>query len=1191
MYLKKLDICGFKSFADRVSLSFSDGITTVIGPNGSGKSNIVDAMKWVLGEQSVKSLRGLMMEDVLYKGNENRRAGNIASVSITLRNENRFLPIDFNEVSITRKLYRDGESEYLINNNPTRLKDIIDLIADSGISKSGYSILSQGEIDIILKNNPVERRIIFEEAAGIIRFKNRKKAALSKLKSVDEDLVRLKDILLEKEKYLSSLSRQVSKARRYKELREDLIKKVEGAYKYELKKLKEDIIKKEEILKSLQEQRIQLETSITIVEANIEIQKEFLSQIRDELYFQKQNVDKTNQILQQLEIELNNLKNKKDNNILQINRLKRVMQDNLLKIEEIKKNIADLKEEESKLLKDKETAESQLLSSKEKFQMKKSEVENYKSEFSVIQTEYDNLKSSEIKLEQEINYLKKDIENNKSQKNELKDILNNKEEYIKELRNKSAEISDNKKGVEEYILNLNNSIDKTKMEIFQLKKEYESFLNEVNKLQREANQISGQLKLLEELNNSFEGYLKGVKHFLKDKKNDNLKLLTDVLEVSETYESIIENYLNDKLQILILENLNNFEKYLTDIETNKLSNVYFFISSKFENKSVPANFIDILKEDGVICFARDAIKTNDRYSDFINHILRNVVIVEKINDALNISKKYNEATFLTLNGDIYENGILIVNKNSDNTGLIKRKRETKEYKIKFERLQNELQIISLRINNINNEINNKEFEIKKLNDKFQEKNLYLRDLTNDEKSLKNELQKTGTDIENYENKLNWFAQKEKEQLTKLEEKSTEFESVKIRQNEVRELYEEKEKSISDNEAELSLLNEEYYNSSINFNNYQSQLVSLNSKLKLYNEQIESLKKSNEKNNAEIEELKLDSSKIEERMNSNSGKINETISNRNLLQEIVKKIYNNEKIQQQKLDELFIIKDNNNSKLKLLNDEIHLQELTLNETNNSINSLKMIAKEKYTLEVQELISDDEIEYDETVLEDLKNEIKRIEEKISNIGAVNIDAIQEYEELKKEFDFITKQKEDLEKAESDLKELIKKIDKESKEKFIETFEKAKENFSKIIAKIFVGGEGELKLLDEEDVLETGIDIIVRMPGKRFQTISLLSGGEKTMVSIALLFSLFEIKPSPFCILDEIDAALDDANILRFIQLVKDFQKYTQFIIITHNKLTMEMSDTIYGVTMEEVGISKILSFKLENKKDNEKELVAN
>jgi len=1186
--LKKIDIIGFKSFADKIVLNFDEGITTIIGPNGSGKSNIVDAMKWVLGEQSAKSLRGTEMEDVLFKGNENRRASNFASVTVTLRNENRILPIDFNEVSITRKLFRDGTSEYLINNNPARLKDIVDLIADSGINKSGYSILSQGEIDIVLKNNPVERRVIFEEASGIMRFKNRKKIALNKLKSVDEDLVRLKDILLEKERYLNSLQKQVAKARRYKELKEELLKKVEVNYKYELKKLIKELKEKEEVLKKLEEKRGEIERSITINEANIEIQKDYLSQIRDELFIQKSSLEKINKKLQDYEIELNNYKNKKENNIIQITRLKRRNQENDEKEIELKNIINKNKEEEEKIRAAKNEAEQKLNEIRAKFEKENKEYEKSREEYNKLQRELQELKSLEIKSNEELIYLKKEIESYTLQKSELKNNLFDKEKYINEIKNKFEVVQQERKKIDEYINNLKVTIEKGNKEILDLKKEEEIINNEINKIQKEISQITGQLNLINELNQTFEGYLKGVKYFLKDKKNEKLKLLTDYIEVKAEYEAIIENYLSEKLQILLVEEKEKINSYLEEIKNNKLTNVYFYLNNASQIKVKEFNN-EILKEEGIICFAREIIKCPENLNGLINYLFEKVVIIDRIENVLKIADKYDDIIFLTLNGEVYNNGILIVNKKAESSGLIKRKREKKELIENIEKLQNQLKSKAAKLENIKKEITNKEYNNKKLSEIYQEKIINLRDLINDEKTLNNEIKKSSEDIEKFENRLNWFDLKEKEIIKKIDEKETILEQVKINKNNKFDQFTEKEELIKINEKKLNEIKNEVYTLSLNYNNYKEQANSIIEKNKILEEQLKKIIEEKERNQNEIKNLENDIVNIESKIKWINELTIKSVEEQKNLQILINKININEKKALEKLDNYYREKENLNAGLKIINEKYHIEELNIKETGNNINSLKIIAKEKYTLSI-EPINEEELYKQEEEIEDekigeIKEEIKKIEERLNNIGSVNIEAINEYEELKKEFDFIIKQKEDLEKAESDLKELIRKIDKESKEKFVETFNKAKENFSKIIGRIFEGGEGELKLLDEDNVLESGIDIIVRMPGKKFQTITLLSGGERSMVAIALLFSLFEIKPSPFCILDEIDAALDDVNILRFLKLVQEFKNTTQFIIITHNKLTMEMSDNIYGVSMEEAGISKVLSFRFEKEKKEE------
>ena len=980
MYLKEIKAYGFKSFADKTSIEFGKNINGIVGPNGSGKSNIVDAVRWVLGEQSMKSLRGDSSLDVIFSGSESRKPLNSASVTLVFDNEDRSLPIDFNEVSIKRMAFRTGENEYYINNERVRLKDITELLTDSGTAKESFNIISQGKIDEILSNKPEDRRTIFEEAAGVLKYKRRKEEALRKLDKTNQNLNRVNDIINELSNNIAPLEDSSNKAKRYIELKDRLSNIEVAVIAKEIKDLNFEYQEGKKKIEELSNEITKVITDSSTYDIDILKYKEKLKEVRDDI--NKKHV---------LLIELS----KKEEKITSDIRL--LQERNKYRGEEskISNNIISLKEE--------------ILSIKNK-------INNYNNDIQILDTKISNINNN-------INEYKSKIDNLVVRKN-----------------------------------NINNNIVKNNRDI-----------------------DSGKYKI-EYLENNLDNNLsipKQVKNILDNPKFTGVhNVISSLIEVDSRYSVSINTALGGASSYLVVDTPNVAKELIYYLKNNNLGRATFYPLSSINSRYIDNDTLLLLEnEDGFVGVASSLVKYDSKYTNIINNVLGNVIVADSIEMANVLSSKINRRyKIVTLDGQV-------INVGGSLTGGSVLK-SISPISIKYE---------------------------------LEEENKKINILENKNKDLLKEIDSIDKDINSLNNELYKFKEERVEYFSKKESTS---ENITQNSN----LLEEKEKelkdltNISNNESEEdSLINS---------------LYKIKEEISEINKNIVLLKEEENKCNSEINELE------------------DTRSHSNSLANKKEKELNNLNVMINRID------------VKLDN----LLECLTNDYNMTYD----FASLNYKLDMD--------------IDEAKKEVLRLKDNISILGNVNLDAPLEYEKAKERFDFLTNQKNDLINAENTLYDIIKEMDTVMKERFLDTFEKVKIEFKNVYRELFKGGRAELTLTDPDNILETGIEIKAEPPGKKLQSISLLSGGEKTFTAISLLFAILNIRPVPFCLFDEVEAALDDANVEAFGKYLDKYRDNTQFIIITHKKKTMEYADILYGITMEESGVSKIVSVKLEDiKKD--------
>lgn len=1064
MYFKKLELIGFKSFAEKTLLRFEPGITAVVGPNGCGKSNVFDSIRWALGEQSIKSLRGSKMEDVIFNGTEKIPALGFAEVSLTLSNEARILPIDYEEVTITRRLYRSGESEYLLNNNPVRLKDINELLMGSGIGAESYSLVEQGKIDQVLSSKPEDRRMVFDEATGVSKYKAKKKEALRKLEETDNNLLRVNDIILEVKRQISSIERQASKARRYKEFFEKLKDLEIKLALNEINQLTTKHKDLESIKSDLEQKVVQLTSNLndlskkkTIHQEEIESLNHEIINLNNELINNQNSIERGTQHIKLNEDRVVELKNRlqvietQKNNL--ITRIKH-SQENLTKINLNLSKINEESQEKEMLLEDKELKFKEIEKLMHRAQERIKQANGKTFEIVSLKTKFNN---ELIDISSSLNSLN-------ARKRRLETEL---------IKTKQEKVS-----VQNELEALKSQLDELRINYQNIKIEVDSAKESLNKVNIEINNIDEQIKKLNETKIRLESQ----KEFLQE-----LKLQYEDMPSAKDAELIIKNFDN--------------------IDKEEISGIIA--------KAKSVSFDDVNKVCRIVCevklFSLD-IKNIDKKIEQID------LQIQDKDKILNLkkeqAKKQNE-----------EIEILESNIQKEQISLADKEAVLKNFQANFDKISEELSLL--------------EFEQKDVEENINK-------LTERGVESKKELEKLNQEGENQENIING-SQSEISTNSKIRESllleitkiRTELNSIKTKENDLSMTSAMLERSLSaENDA---------------FKAQEIEKVDCKTKITELEQESSRLK-------IEIENLKNKTVQIQ----SNLKIKNEALSQK---ENILAELKNEENNQNYEIDEN--------------RESLHKQQLNIQENTFKLNQIKerMLQVYQYNID-QENQASELIDIDTLTA---KQEIDSLRKKVDSFGTVNLVAIEELEELKERYNFLEQQQKDLITAKESLSEAIRKINRITKKIFLDTFQIVAKEFKNYFRLLYGGGDAELFLLDEENVLESGIEIICRPPGKKLQNILLLSGGEKSLAAIALIFAIFKTKPAPFCVLDEIDAALDESNVDRFSRMLKDFAKISQFIVITHNKKTIVHADVMYGITMEQSGISKIVSVKLgENKK---------
>ncbi len=1188
MYLSKLEILGFKSFAQKTQINFNQGITSIVGPNGCGKTNVVDALRWCLGEQKSGVLRSDKMENVIFNGTATRKPMGMAEVSLTIENNKGILPTEYTDVTITRRIFRSGESEYLLNKNICRLKDITNLFMDTGIGTNAYSVIELKMIETILSNKADERRNMFEEAAGVNKYKLRRRLALKKLDEVKSDLTRVNDIVSEVEKKVASLERQAKRADRYNvltsQLRELEIDLSERELALFILKIDESKQNKEINFK----QKIQFESDIARLEDEIKTAREKLVDIENELK------EKRNEITLQTE-----------------------------KIFNVQNSIALNRERKNSLIKNKERFSTELSELNQQFEEAKSIIDtggtilsdfatriSYQEkqkatlEFSV-EEQLKVLEQKKLELKAQSDILLENFKEITGRENELKNteaVLESKQRIISKLNEKILSLTNNIAKTVGFIEELGNDKDEIQNKIAEAESEYLKKQNEKEKIEQELNKlrakeldqksviktIKDKIVFIQNLIDNLEGVSKGAKALLDNRswaKGENT-ILAHIGDSDEKYRFAVEAALKNNLNNVLVESLEDLKRGIEYLRFNDIGKASFYLPHLEEmNNNGLLNkiqsFIDkrkakkLEKENGFISWANLCVQTEAKWKPFFDKILKNICIVDDLEKAFELNTRYGNFNFATLNGDyVSKDGVIEAGSTPRlDDSLFGRKQL-------LENLQKEFPQHEKNLTETQSEINSKELVLNSIDLKVlsERGRLLVNDLANVEKQIAQfefEKTKTNDEVEKIQQEIKDHAA----ESNLLDNKKSKLESLLNAEVALRDSEEKKKKSIETEFTEI----EKRYNQLVSDRNELNISIervvgekrNTENAIKRAEESIttitNSITKRNEDITSAVSEIEIVDKKILQheqdltQLEEEKNNLNKQLAEIEVRYESLRKEVNEKEAQLKSL----------RSEREKVSDQIHYSDITIKELDIKTNNLIDHIKENYSLTLEKKTFDDLQSFD---FKQRTDEVQELKSKVKNLGPINLVAHSEYQEEKERLEFLHKQRDDLVESEKDIVKTIEEINNTAQTQFMETFENIRGHFIKIFRSLFnPGDEADLKIEENADPLEAKIEIIAKPKGKRPTSIELLSGGEKTLTAIALLFAIYLVKPSPFCILDEIDAPLDDANIDRFTKIIEDFSKETQFIVVTHNKRTMEAANTLYGVTMQEEGVSKLVSVR--------------
>ena len=1178
MYLKSIEINGFKSFANRIVFKFNNGITGIVGPNGSGKSNVGDAVRWVLGEQSAKQLRGSKMEDVIFSGTELRKPQGFAYVAITLDNSDHKLPIDYNEVTVARRVYRSGESEYLINGVVSRLKDVNSLFFDTGIGKEGYSIIGQGQIERILSGKPEERRELFDEAAGIVKYKKNKATTEKSLESERENLARVNDILRELERQVGPLKEQSETARKYLIFKDELKKLDINAFLLDVDNNKEQLSDFEGKLAVVEEDGARLRQEFELakdeyerIEAELEDYNGKLDEVKNEIHEKKLSNQKCEGEINVIEQQIIASKQNSDSITEQIDKAK-------ADIARYKEALDGYYEEKLKLDERLDEADDVVDKANERYESLKnkiadaeSEIENSKGEIIEYLNEGGTLKAKVGRYDTML----ENIQLRKAQLNQR--FLENKSDEEKYKAEKAS--------LDEKVGSIDEKKSSLNAELTRLKTALEENTNAINDNQSNIRNYNNSIvslgskkEALRNLTERYDGYGNSIRRVMEQKERfpGIVGVVADIIEVGKEYETAIETALGGSIQNIVTEDAETAKKMIAFLKQNKYGRATFL---PIDTIAVRQNMnSDAERENGVIGLASNLVSFDRKYQTIITHLLGRIYVVDNIDNAIRISRKYKQSLrIVTLEGELINPGGAMTGgtfKNSSN--LLGRKRELDEIDEQIEEFKKKLDICekqSVTLQADRDDIKNKrDLADKELQQLNIEGNTYSLNLNQANAKL-SEIERIYAGIGRENNEI-------EKQIKDINANKEElYNSNRKQEDAVKELevrIDELEKQLVTDKKALEEAQENVSRLGIEFNTVKQQ----------YDFVLQNIKRvKTECQNADetLNSLNLRLSNGSDEVRSLTEKINEAKA---LVEENNRII----QIKEQKLKEYAEAKEKLNeshkeffNKRDQLSEQINGLDKSAFKLNAAIERLSEQSENlnNYMWEEYELTYNSAADFKDDTLSDitsLKREITAVKSKIKQLGDVNVNAIEDYKQVSERYAFLKAQHDDITKAEENLLNIINELDRAMREQFAEKFKEIRIMFSKVFKELFGGGKADLELVDDEDILETGIKIHAQPPGKKLQNMMQLSGGEKSLTAIALLFAIQSLKPSPFCLLDEIEAALDDSNVKRFAKYLNKLTKDTQFIVITHRKGTMEAADILYGITMQEKGVSTLVSVSM-------------
>ena len=1182
MYLKSIEIQGFKSFANKIVFKFHNGITGIVGPNGSGKSNVADAVRWVLGEQRIKQLRGASMQDVIFSGTEMRKPLGYAYVAITLDNSDHQLAIDFDEVTVARRIYRSGESEYLLNGAPCRLKDVNELFYDTGIGKEGYSIIGQGQIDKILSGKPEERRELFDEAAGIVKFKKRKVAAQKKLEDEKQNLVRVNDILSELEKQIGPLEKQSETAKIYLKKKEELKTLDVNMFLLENNRLQEQLKNAQDKFEIANNDLEQTTAQYEKIKEEYEQIQGQIEQLDESIESDRTSLTDTSMLRGKLEGEINVLKEQiksaqsnEEHFMSRKEAVSKEMNARLLDKEGILADKKVIDEQVAEIEKERNEAREKLLAVQGRIEELNNDIESGKNTIIDALNSRATIKSKLGRYDtmtEQINIRKAELT---SRLLRIKSDEAQQEATIKQLEEEFEKIN-------EQIRSLNDAQEQKEEKLALIREELAGKDQKLRDTQVSYHQEKSKLEALTNLTERYEGYGGSVKRVMecKDKEKGIIGVVADIIKVEKKYETAIETALGGNIQNIVTDDEETAKRMIAFLKQNKAGRATFLpltsITKPQEFKNPEA-----LEEKGVIGMADELVSIDDKYRNVAKAMLGRIVVVDHVDNAVKIARKFDYGIrMVTLEGELLvPGGAISGGAFKNNSNLLGRRREMAELEGKVKQFLKE-------IDQLLNEIEETKAERNKLRLSLEE----------DKAALQKKF------IEQNTARLNVIkAQERKEEASegsmelKSEEREIEqqIQEIKLSKQEIQkeledsELLEQKvEQQIRKFQMELEEKRKEESEQSAHVSEWDVEVEKMLQQQDFHQQNVNRIDGEIDRYARELQEIEEGLKKnSEETLNKQNSivSIEETIAASHTTQgDTEKKLKENiEKKEQlsQKQKNFFTDREALAEKMTGLDKEVYrlnsqkekFQEALEGQINYMWDEYEITLSDAASLRNEEM----------TDLAAMKKDITSLKEQIKKLGDVNVNAIEDYKNLMERYQFLKTQHDDLVEAEKTLEGIIVELDTAMRKQFNEKFAEISKEFDKVFKELFGGGKGTLELMEDEDILEAGIRIIAQPPGKKLQNMMQLSGGEKALTAIALLFAIQNLKPSPFCLLDEIEAALDENNVARFAKYLHKLTKYTQFIVITHRRGTMEKADRLYGITMQEKGVSTLVSVNLIDK----------
>lgn len=1183
MFLKRIELSGFKSFADKTELEFVQGITAVVGPNGSGKSNISDGIRWVLGETSAKSLRGGKMEDVIFAGSDARKAVNYGEVSLTLDNTSQSLPLDFNEVTVTRRVHRSGDSEYFINRQSCRLKDITELFMDTGIGKEAYSIIGQGRIEEILSTKSEERRGIFEEASGIVKYKARKKESEKKLEDTEQNLLRIHDLVVELEDQVGPLKEQAEKARQYKSLKEELKHNEIAMYVYQIEQVHSSWNEANERLRKLKEEQNGLAEFVNQHDAHLIQHRNETKRLEEELEQLQQTLLQVSEEAEKCEGQGEVLKERKRNFVTNQQQLTQSVEYQEKRLQEKQDEIAAHKQKVVQITAQLFEFQARLDEEERRLQgvtggLNASAEEQLKSELLDKLNEMAQTRNEIRYAEQQLEGLSKRVERLDEERRKWG---SQKETVIRRQQDLHAKLEQAVKEVEA----VRNQYVDVAHHLKERQHLYQDTQSTVRKWEQKLDALTSRRDTLKEMQNDFEGFIYGVKEVLKARQSKILKgirgAVAELVKVPEDMEVAIETALGGALQHVVVETEAYGRQAIAYLKKRQLGRATFLpmdvIRGRFigeqERRSIEATA-------GFVGIGVDLVDFDDEYRQVFSSLLGNVIIAESLEDANRIAARAQyRYRVVTLDGDVVNPGGSMTggSQQQKKTNLLSRQRHMEELENEIRTYRDRLGQLKLKAAELHNRMQQDNETLEKLREKSEKKRIEEQQIraelnpleaemkrvddqlkldVQDRESVNREKQQWETNIKVGREKLEELQREEaalqqairdaertrKESESQKEELQTQLTELKIQ---VASASQEKQ-SLQD---QLRRLQQDYHDQTRELEANRELLAQLIEDMKWHEqesaEQVRLLKELREKKDLCLQQMEIKRAERAEWAAKLEQEENHTREQRNQLKEIEERMLQMEV----KVNRLDVELDN---LLRKLSEEY---EMTYER-----------AKDLYAVP------------EDFTATQLK--VKELKRSIQALGEVNLGAIEEYARVSERYNFLSEQRDDLVEAKTALYQVIHEMNQEMSKRFKTTFDAIRSHFVGVFAKLFGGGRADLILSDPDNLLQTGIEIVAQPPGKKLQNLQLLSGGERALTAIALLFSIIKVKPVPFCVLDEVEAALDEANVSRFAEYLREFSETTQFIVVTHRKGTMEEADVLYGVTMEEGGVSKLVSVRLED-----------